>query len=77
MKKRNSFSRNRKNIKSSKCFSCPLQLEAKLSQNKYENLINHKECLEEILSEIKTCEIDILSNTDKSNNKNLKKILLE
>ena len=64
MKKRNSYSRNRKEIRSSKCFSCPLQLEPKLSQNKYENLIIHKEFLEDLLSEIKTCEIAVLSNID-------------
>ena len=77
MKKRNCYSRNRKEIKSSKCFSCPLQLEPTLSKNKLENLNIHKEFLEDLLSGIKACEIAVLSIKDKSKNNNKKKILFE
>lgn len=78
MKKENTYSRNRKEIKTSKCFSCPLQLaHSSINPNKIENKIIHKESLKEILSEIKTSVNDILSNIDKSKNKNIKKILLK
>ena len=76
MKKKNTYSRNRKDVKSSKCFSCPLQLDS-LPQNKFENINIYKGSLIALLSEIKSCEIAILSNTVKSKNKNVKKILLE
>ncbi len=71
--------RIRKDIKSSRNISCSLKLDSEnLSKNyeKYEKLMSHKISLELLLSEIKTSEIAVLSNSDKSLNKNIIRVLL-
>ena len=68
--------RNRKDILSLKCFSCPLKMESDISSKKTENLINYKSSLESLLSKIKKTQIEVLSNK-KSTNVNIKKILME
>ena len=68
--------RNRKDIISSKCFSCPLKIESDISSKKVESLINYKSSLESLLSKIKKSQIEVLSNK-KSTNVNIKKILME
>ena len=68
-------SRNRKNIFSSTCISCPLKLDVKISNNNLEKLISHKVSLELLLSEIKTSEIAVLSNSNETKNKNIISIL--
>ena len=70
-------SRNRKHIFSSTCISCPLKLDIKISSNNLEKLISHKLSLELLLSEIKTSEIAILSNSGESINKNILSVLLD
>ena len=68
--------RNRKDIISSKCFSCPLKIESDISSKKVESLINYKSSLESLLSKIKKSQIEFLSNK-KSRYVNKKKILME
>ena len=58
--------RYRKDIKSLRCFSCPLKLDSENLSKNYEKLMSHKISLELLLSEIKTSEIAVLSNSDKS-----------
>ena len=69
--------RFRKDIKSSKCFSCPLKLDSENLSKNYEKLTSHKISLELLLSEIKTSEIAVLSNSDKSLNKIIIRVLLD
>ena len=69
--------RIRKDIKSSKCFSCPLKLDSENLSKNYEQLMSHKISLELLLSEIKTSEIAVLSNSDKSLNKIIIRVLLD
>ena len=63
-------------ILSSKCCSCPSNLNDKKNSKK-ENLISHKISTVNLLSVIKSCEIDVLSIKDKAFNKNIKIFLLE
>ena len=69
--------RIRKDIKSSKCFSCPLKLDSENLSKNYEQLMSHKISLELLLSEIKISEIAVLSNSDKSLNKIIIRVLLD
>ena len=54
-----------------------MKLDKKISSNNLEKLISHKLSLELLLSEIKTSEIAILSNSGESINKNILSVLLD
>ena len=54
-----------------------VKLDIKISSNNLEKLISHKLSLELLLSEIKTSEIAILSNSGESINKNILSVLLD
>ena len=75
MKKKNI--RNRKDVLSSKCFSCQLKLDFDIPTIKTENLKIQKSSLESLLFGIKKTMLAILSHSEKSKNEYIKSILKE